>query len=132
LHEIHEVAVYRRLAKQVLNISPLTVEALTVSGLNVIRVPDELPPTASDAAILEYARRQERVVVTQDLDFSNLLALGGHDRPSLITDRVSDAAPRTVSNRLLSVLPHVQTDLRSGAAVTINDERVRVRTLPIS
>lgn len=45
------------------------------------------------------ARREDRIVVTQDLDFSTLLALGGYDRPSLITIRLSVSDPDTVARR---------------------------------
>ena len=114
------------------NISPLTVESLRSAGWNAVRVTDDLPPDTPDAEILRFARQQERIIITQDLDFSDLLALGGHTHPSLITVRVSDPAPQIVSDRLLSVLPHIQEDLRTGAAVTVDDESIRVRLLPIS
>lgn len=114
------------------NISPLTVEALREAGWNAIRITDERPADTADARILQFARREKRIVVTQDLDFSDLVALGGHEQPSLITIRVSDPAPETVTSRLLSVLPRIQEDLRTGVAVTIDDESIRVRFLPIS
>ena len=60
-----------------MNISPLTVSALREVGWDIIRVSQVLPSNASDREILEFARSQERVVVTQDLDFSSLIALGG-------------------------------------------------------
>jgi predicted nuclease of predicted toxin-antitoxin system len=69
--------------------------------------------------------------VTQDLDFSALLALGGFDRPSLITLRLSDTAPETVTRRLLETASLLEQVLPEGSAVTIEDEAVRVRRLPI-
>ncbi|MFB6248675.1 MAG: DUF5615 family PIN-like protein [Salinibacter sp.] len=112
------------------NISPLTVESLQDAGRDIIRVPGEPPPTASDEQILAFARRQERSAVTQDLDFSDLLALGGHGSPSLITIRVTDPAPQLVASRLLSVLPRIRNDLQTGAAVAVNDERLRSDLYP--
>jgi hypothetical protein len=44
---------------------------------------------------------------------------------------VSDPAPDVVTSRLLDVLPTVAEDLRQGAVVTVEDEEVRVRSLPI-
>ncbi len=75
--------------------------------------------------ILELARRQERVVITQDLDLSTLLALGGHACPSLITLRLT-ARTRI----LLEVLPQFDEVLREGCAMTIEDATLRVRRLP--
>ncbi|MEM8640456.1 MAG: DUF5615 family PIN-like protein [Cyanobacteria bacterium P01_G01_bin.54] len=57
------------------NISPATVAALNTNGYNTIRTTEVLPATIADVEILEFARRDERVVVTQDLDFSMLMAL---------------------------------------------------------
>ena len=114
-----------------MDISPLTVEALRKEGWDIVRVSHFLPVNARDADILQLARRQGRVVVTQDLDFSALLALGGHDRPSLITLRLHASDPETVTRRLLDVVPRVETELREGCAVTIEDETFRVRRLPI-
>ena len=91
-----------------------------------------LPPTATDEEILETARENNRAVVTQDLDFSTLLAVGGHDRPSLITVRTSAADPDFVTQRLLDTLPLVEQQLIEGCVVTIEDLRYRVRNLPIS
>ncbi len=114
-----------------MNISPQTVESLRQGGWDVVRVPDLLPPKASDTEILETARQVGRAVVTQDLDFSALLALGGHSQPSLVTLRMSVSDPERVTRRLLDVLPRIEQDLLQGRAVTVNDITVRVRKLPI-
>ena len=76
-----------------MNISPKTVDFLSKQGWDIIRVSNILPVNASDQEILDIARQERRVVVTQDLDFSALLALGGYDRPSLITLRLSLSDP---------------------------------------
>lgn len=114
-----------------MNISPKTVDALQQRGWDVIRVSQVLPMDASDDEILGFARREGRVVITQDLDFSALLALGGYDQPGLITLRLAISDPETVTRRLLDVLPGLEEVLRKGSAVTVNDVAVRVRRLPI-
>lgn len=114
-----------------MNISPKTVEALCQRGWDMIRVSQVLPVNALDQEILEFARREDRIVVTQDLDFSALLALGGYDRPSLITLRLFVSDPETVTLRLLEAFPRIGQSLREGCAVTIEDVAMRVRRLPI-
>jgi len=114
-----------------MNVSPLTVAALATEGLDIVRVSSPLPPHASDNDILNLARQQERVVITQDIDFSTLLALGGHDQPSLVTLRLLNTDPEVVTQRLRQTLPQIQAALRSGCAVTIEDDNVRIRQLPI-
>lgn len=114
-----------------MNISPLTVDALAAEGKDIVRASSLLPRNASDVDILDLARQQGRVLITQDLDFSALLALGGYDRPSLITLRLLDTAPAVVTERLSQVLPQIEAALRLGCAATVEDKCVRIRRLPI-
>lgn len=114
-----------------MNLSPLTVSALTADGMDIVRVSDVLPANASDETILDLARREGRVVITQDLDFSALLALGGYDRPSLVTLRLLDTDPDEVTQRLRQALSQVEVVLGQGCAVTVEETAVRARRLPI-
>jgi predicted nuclease of predicted toxin-antitoxin system len=114
-----------------MNLSPLTVSELRRSGWDVVRVSELLPGNAPDRAILQLAREQDRVIITQDLDFSTLIALGGDERPSLITLRLSNTDPEVVTHRLRTILRQVEAPLKQGSAVTVEDVNVRVRALPI-
>lgn len=115
-----------------MNLSPLTIAALQKVGWDIIRVSEVLHATTSDLEILEYARQNGRIIVTQDLDFSALLALGGHSRPSLITLRLSNTDPTIVTERLTQIVNQVEGALRNGSAVTVNDKMIRIRALPIA
>jgi predicted nuclease of predicted toxin-antitoxin system len=114
-----------------MNISPSTVADLVSDGIDIVRVSSLLPVNASDKEILDLARREERAVITHDVDFSTLLALGGYDRPSLVTLRLLDTDPDLVTQRLRQVFPKIETALRKGSAITIDDNSVRIRELPI-
>jgi predicted nuclease of predicted toxin-antitoxin system len=102
-----------------MNISPLTVEVLAAEGMDILRVSSLLLVNASDESILGLAREQGRVVITQDMDFSALLALGGHQQPSLVTLRLLNTDPEVVTQRLRQILPQIEAALRRGCAVTI-------------
>ena len=114
-----------------MNISPETVKALHETGLEIVRVSQILPVTSSDLEILDLARKENRVVVTQDLDFSAPLALGGFNRPSLITLRMIVSDPEAVTRKLLDLLPEIQDMLAKGCAVSVDDFSYRIRWLPI-
>ncbi|HBE33296.1 MAG TPA: hypothetical protein DD990_18755 [Cyanobacteria bacterium UBA11368] len=114
-----------------MNISPQTVTALQQQGWDIIRVLDVLPATASDVEILNFARQENRVIVTHDLDFSMLVALSGYNQPSLITLRLSSTDLNTVNQKLLEILPQIEQQLQAGSAITIEDTAVRIRQLPI-
>ena len=114
-----------------INISPQTVEALRLQGWEISRSSQWMPSTALDEEILNFARSEVRVVITQDLDFSALLALSGQDRPSLVTLRLSTSEPEFVTQRLLDAAPLLGRALAESCAVTIEDAVVRIRKLPI-
>ena len=114
-----------------MNISPQTVESFRQAGWDIVRVSNLLPFNSTDPEILELARREEMFVITQDLDFSMLLALSGYDHPSLVTLRLSVADPEAITQRLLESLPQWQSSLEQGCAVTLGDKAVRIRSLPV-
>ncbi|PYR99761.1 MAG: hypothetical protein DMG12_19765 [Acidobacteria bacterium] len=74
-----------------LHISPLTVELLKSLGHDVVRVSEILPTNASDEVIVQRARQDSRIILTQDLDFSRLIALSGQMSPSLISLRLQSS-----------------------------------------
>jgi predicted nuclease of predicted toxin-antitoxin system len=84
-----------------------------------------------DPAILEKARQEERLVLTFDLDFGELLATGVHALPSVILLRMRDQTPSSVTSRLLEVLSERSGELIAGAIIIVQDARYRVRRLPI-
>jgi predicted nuclease of predicted toxin-antitoxin system len=115
-----------------IHISPRTVAFLRGLGHDVVRVDDVLPNTASDEQIVVVARSQERAILTQDLDFSAIVALSGARGPSLITLRLSSSRVDHVNAVLVRVLPQIGDDLALGTAVTVEEEAIRRRTLPIA
>jgi predicted nuclease of predicted toxin-antitoxin system len=114
-----------------MNLSPLTVNDLRKDGWDIVRVSDFLPADTTDDQILAWTRSQNSVLVTQDLDFSTLLALEGFSKPSLITLLLSNTDPEVVTLRLKRIVVQVEQALREGSAVTVDDVNVRIRRLPI-
>jgi predicted nuclease of predicted toxin-antitoxin system len=113
-----------------MNISPQTVSDLQVIGYSIIRVSGILPANSTDRVILTRARQDNLIIITQDLDFSTLVALGGYIVPSLVTIRMSDSSPEKVTDRLIQVLPQINVILPLGYSVIISDNHHRLRKLP--
>lgn len=74
-----------------------------------------------DEEIVEAARADGRTVLTQDLDFSAIIALSGARSPSLVTPRLSSSRVSRVNEALGQVLPQIEEDLAQGSAVTVED-----------
>ena len=94
-----------------MNISPLTVEQLRTRGWNISRVSQVMKKNSKDLDILIYAQRQNKVVITLDLDFSTLLALRGYTKPSVINLRLENPRPNLVSARIIDVVSMMQKEL---------------------
>jgi predicted nuclease of predicted toxin-antitoxin system len=69
------------------HLSPITVNQLKINGYKVVRVTDFLPPNSPDDQIIELARKRKSVILTQDLDFSALIAQSGKSLPSVVSLR---------------------------------------------
>ena len=114
-----------------MNISPLTVSQLRARGWDIIRASDVMNKSTRNLDLPEYARRHNMVIITQDLDFSMLLALKGYEKPSLINVRLEDARPDFVTSRVIATVSALETELTSGAVVTVDETSARYRYLPI-
>lgn len=114
-----------------LHISPRTVDCLRQLGHDVVRVMEALSPKASDEDIVAYAVASGRVILTQDLDFSALIALRVRSSPSLISLRLTTSRIEHVNAVLAQSLPLLEEDVRTGVIASVEDHRIRRRRLPL-
>ena len=112
-------------------ISSRTVAFLRRSGHDTVHVRELVMQRAGDREIADRARSDGRVLLTFDLDFGAVLALGVMDRPSVVIFRLADERADSVNRRLGAVLSEESGALESGALLLVEDTRYRVRTLPI-
>lgn len=81
---------------------------------------------------MALALAEDRVLVTTDTDFGTILALTGAAGPSVMLLRgLGDSASERVAV-ILDVLPRVDDELSEGAVVVIEQDRHRIRYLPIN
>jgi predicted nuclease of predicted toxin-antitoxin system len=115
-----------------MHVSPRTVAHLRGAGHDAIRVNEVLPANAKDEEIVAYALAQDRVILTQDLDFSRIVAASGLLRPSVISVRLASSRVEHVNDVLDRTLHAISPFTDEGAIVTVEDSRVRRRMLPVS
>jgi predicted nuclease of predicted toxin-antitoxin system len=114
------------------NLSPRFAELLGDAGHDSAHVRDLGLTSASDAVILETARRESRTIISADTDFAALLAHGHLQKPSVVLFRRQRDRRSSVQARLLlDNLDAVAEDLEIGAVVVLTDDRLRVRRLPL-
>ena len=107
------------------------VYKLRESGWDVLHVGDIGMSRSTDIAILEYARTQERVLITLDADFHAILAATNAASPSVIRVRREGLKGDALAELILAVWPRMEAWILSGAMVTITDKSIRIRGLPL-
>ena len=80
---------------------------------------------------MELARAENRILLTHDLDFAELIAAGGETLPSVIVFRLRRMQPERVNHHLQGVISQHQESLERGAIVSVVEGQARVRLLPI-
>lgn len=79
-----------------MNIAPKWVAYLEVAGLSATHWAGIGSANAADAEIIAFSRSENFVIVTQDLDFTMMLALSRERKPSVVQIRADDASPETI------------------------------------
>jgi predicted nuclease of predicted toxin-antitoxin system len=115
-----------------MNISPKTVAHLKVRGYNIIRVNEINMSKSKDKEIIEYARDNEYILITMDLDFGYILSYIKDNKPSVIILRLSLPKPDNVNSHLLKALNNkdILDSLINGSIIIIEDNKIRMRALP--
>ena len=115
------------------NQSPELVEHLRSAGHDAIHVRSLGMSRASDNEIMVLADAEERILVSGDTDFGDLLASTNAASPSvLLLRRQEGRRAASIAALLLANLDTIGADLDAGAIVVIDEHRIRVRRLPIS
>ena len=115
-----------------MNLSPRWVEGLGESGIEAVHWSTVGAHDAQDAVIMAYARANDYVVLTHDLDFSSILAATGGEKPSVIQIRGGDVSPEAIGEQVRSAILQMSDVLEEGALVTIDTRRTRLRVLPLN
>jgi len=115
-----------------MNLSPSWEATLKEAGHEAIHWSRVGAPNASDRQLMDWAAANDHVVVTADLDFSAILAALQTGKPSVIQIRSGLPTPEAIGPEVVETLRALAGDLSSGALVSINAERARLRVLPLT
>jgi len=115
-----------------LNLPPSWKKLLSDSGWSAIHWSEIGSLTASDAEIMEWAKQNDYVVFTHDLDFGELLALTNGIAPSVVQLRTQEVIPAKVGVLVVSLLRQWEKQLIAGALMSVDLHQARVRLLPFN
>lgn len=85
----------------------------------------------SDELIAAHCANVNAVVLSQDMDFSTLLAWTGASKPSVVQVRSKNLRPEEIGQFVANAISRSEKQLSKGAIVTVKPPRFRYAKLPL-
>lgn len=114
-----------------MNLSPRWVGALADAGIEAVHWSMLGAMNAPDPVIMAYAKDNDYVVLTHDLDFGAMLAATHGEKPSVVQIRAEDVSPDVIGTQVVAALRQMASELEEGALLTVDPNRTRLRVLPL-
>lgn len=106
------------------------IRKLRAAGVDVVAV-SEIMPAVSDKEVLEFARREQRWIVTFDRDYGDLIFREGLlPPPAILFFRQEPYPPDRPADLVLAMLSEPQQ--AAGCMVVISERNIRRKHFPIS
>ena len=100
-------------------------------GWDVLHTGDIGLSRSTDRQILEFARNEQRVIITLDSDFHTILALTNASTPSVIRIRLEGLRGPDLALLIKKIWPRVEPQVKKGAMVTVTESGIRIRNIPV-
>ena len=107
------------------------VRWLRENGHDAKHLRDEGLHRIPNGEIFVKAISENRVIVTFDLDFGEIVALSQGEKASVILLRLHNTRTPHLIKRLATVLTDATEALEQGAVVVVEESRHRIRYLPL-
>jgi predicted nuclease of predicted toxin-antitoxin system len=114
-----------------MNLSPRGVDLLSRAGFEAAHWSAIGKPDAPDVEIMALVAANGFVVLTNDLDFSAILAATRGNKPSVVQVRSDDLSPSNIGRQIMAALRQMGPELEEGALLTVDPKRTRLRLLPL-
>jgi predicted nuclease of predicted toxin-antitoxin system len=115
-----------------MNLTPRWVEFLNGAGHETCHWSSIGAASAKDREICDYARTNGFVLLTNDLDFPQILAHTRDTGPSVVLLRGEPLVPEFRGRALVEALAECQSEIAHGAVLSLNwSGEPRARVLPL-
>jgi predicted nuclease of predicted toxin-antitoxin system len=113
-----------------MNLPPAWVDFLENHGIQAIHWSNVGSHSASDKEIMTWAKKHGYIVFTHDLDFGAILAASKDNGPSVIQVRTQNVMPNVIGSIVVKAINEFMAEIQSGALISIDVHKSRVRILP--
>ena len=108
------------------NISPSLVKALRSKKFDVKDIKEESLFGTKDTEILKLAYEENRVVITHDKDFANLLSYSLIKHKGVILLRFLNQSPKNVVKSFVPVLEQLKESKIRNSLVIVSEDYVKI------
>jgi len=109
------------------NIPRSTKAIIEALGHNVVDVRDILPPASPDSDIASLALTENRVIITRDQDFGNILLYPPEKYPGIIVLRVHALKPSEINKLIKLFLTTNPAEIITHSLIILEPNRFRIR-----
>ena len=110
------------------NLPTELAQVLRDRGHDVHTVPEELLSGRADPIVFAASVAEDRLLITQDLDFSDTRKFNPGSHPGIVLIRLKHPSRRQLIDRFQAVLDSYQIENWSRCFVVLSDNKLRVRT----
>lgn len=100
-------------------------------GMDAVHASECGLSTATDAEIINFARRENRTIFTLDADFHAILAVSRASSPSVVRIRIEGMNSESLVELAKDILDRCADELSRGSLVSVTEDRIRIRGIPI-
>jgi predicted nuclease of predicted toxin-antitoxin system len=109
------------------NLSPSLATMFEAAGHDAHSVVQQSLGGQPDERIIDVCSREQRVLITLDLDFSNILTYPPTKYPGIVVFRLPNQAHVTVEAAIRRILDLLPQERLTGALWIVEERRVRIR-----
>jgi predicted nuclease of predicted toxin-antitoxin system len=109
------------------NLSPSLAAMFAAVGHEAHSVVQQALGGQPDERVIDVCRREQRALITLDLDFSNILAYPPAKFTGIVVLRLADQAHITVEAAIRRVLDLLPQEAVTGTLWIVEDRRIRIR-----
>ncbi|PJJ83628.1 DUF5615 family PIN-like protein [Mucilaginibacter auburnensis] len=115
-----------------MNLSPEWVHEFKLHNISAVHWSSIGRFDAPDVELMDWARQNDHIVFTHDLDFGTALALTKAEKPSVIQVRSQNVTVKHLSELVISTILKYNDLLIQGALFVLDEEKARIRILPLA
>ena len=114
-----------------MNLSPDWVHEFEINNITATHWSFVGKYNAADSELMDWARKNDHIIFTHDLDFGTALALTNAEKPSVVQVRTQNVTVEHLSKMVISTILTYEHLLLTGALLVLDEEKARVRILPL-